>query len=297
MIVGAGRERRAAWLLLGPALAVYACFALLPILEAAGLSLFSWNQGQARPAWLGLGNYGEAFRDAVFWRAVMNNLLLAALSVAVQLPVALVLAAALAGPLRGRWLFRTAYFAPVVLPTVVIAIFWRFFLLDPEDGLANAALRLAGPRGADWLGDPGLAFAAVFSAVSWKYVGFHMVILLAGVLAIPGKLYEAARIDGAGVWGRFRHVTLPGVAPVLGVCALLAVIGSLKYFDLVYVMTRGGPDHATELGATWIYAVGVESRRVGYGCALAVLLLAVSLLAAALVMRARRGRQPIGGPA
>lgn len=297
MIVGAERERRAAWLFLAPALAVYVCFALLPILEAGGLSLFSWNQGQARPAWLGLGNYAEACSDGVFWRAVLNNLLLAALSVGGQLPIALILAAVLAGPLRGRWLFRTAYFAPMVLPTVVIAFFWRFFLLDPEDGLANAALRMAGSSGADWLGDPRLAFGAVFSAVSWKYIGFHMVILLAGVLAIPGELYEAAKIDGAGTWGRFRHVTLPGVAPVLGVTALLAVIGSLKYFDLVYVMTKGGPDHATELGATWIYAVGVDGRRVGYGCALAVVLLAVSLVAAALVLRLRKGTQPTGGPA
>jgi raffinose/stachyose/melibiose transport system permease protein len=297
VIVGSERGARAAWLFLAPALVVYAGFALLPILEAGGLSLCSWNQGQARPSWLGPGNYAEAFSDGVFWRAVLNNLLLAALSVAVQLPVALALAAMLAAPLRGRWLFRTVYFAPMVLPTVVIAFFWRYFLLDPEDGLANAALRLAGAGGADWLGDPRLAFGAVFSAVSWKHIGFHTIILLAGVLAIPGGLYEAATIDGAGAWGRFRHVTLPGVAPVLGVCALLAVIGSLKYFDLVYVMTRGGPDHATELGATWVYAVGVEARRVGYGCALAVVLLVVSLLAAALVMKIRRGAQPGGGPA
>jgi len=297
VIVGTRREARAAWLFLAPALAVYVGFALLPILAAAGLSLSSWNQGQARPAWLGLGNYSEAFADGVFWKAVLNNLLLAALSVAVQLPIALALAAALAGPLRGRWLFRTTYFAPMVLPTVVIAFFWRFFLLDPADGLANAALRAVGAGGADWLGDPKLAFGAVFSAVSWKYVGFHMVILLAGVLAIPAGLYEAAELDGAGAWGRFRHVTLPGVAPVLGVCALLAVIGSLKYFDLVYVMTKGGPDHATELGATWIYAVGVDGRRVGYGSALAIVLLVVSLLAAWVVMRLRRGVQPTGGAA
>jgi len=297
VIVGARREARAAWLFLAPALAVYICFALLPILEAAGLSLFSWNQGQARPAWLGLGNYAEAFADGIFWKAVLNNLLLAALSVVVQLPIALALAAMLAGPLRGRWLFRTAYFAPMVLPTVVIAFFWRYFLLDPADGLANATLRAVGASGADWLGDPRLAFGAVFSAVSWKYVGFHMVILLAGVLAIPKGLYEAAELDGAGAWGRFRHVTLPGVAPVLGVSALLAVIGSLKYFDLVYVMTAGGPDHATELGATWIYSVGVAQHRVGYSCALAVVLLAVSLIVAWLVMKFRRGAQPTGGAA
>lgn len=295
MIVGARRESRAAWLFLAPALAVYGLFALAPILAALGLSFTEWNEGQPRPAWLGAANHLEAFSDWVFWKAVLNNLLLAALSVAVQLPVALALAAMLAGPLRGRAIFRTAYFAPMVLPTVVIAFFWRYFLLDPADGLANATLRALGASGADWLGDPRLAFGAVFSAVSWKYIGFHMVILLAGVLAIPRGLYEAAELDGAGAWSRFRHVTLPGVAPVLGVSALLAVIGSLKYFDLVYVMTKGGPDHATELGATWIYAVGVDGRRVGYGSALAVLLLVVSLAVAWLVVKLRR--QPAGGAA
>ena len=285
----AGRGRPgAAWLFMSPALAVYGFFALLPVALALALGFCRWDGDQAGPALLGLGNYVEALTDGVFWRAVGNNLLLAGLSVVVQLPIALALAAALAGPVRGRWVFRTAYFAPMVLPTVVIAFFWRYFLLDPSDGLANGALRAVCLPGQNWLHQPGLAFAAVFSAISWRHVGFHTVILLAGVLSVPEERYEAAALDGAGVWGRFRHVTVPGVAPVLGLSALLAVVGSLRYFDLVYIITGGGPDHATELGATWIYAVGVDGRRAGYGCALAVLLLAVSLVAAALVFRARR---------
>ncbi len=283
----AGRSRRAAWLFLAPALAVYGVFALLPILEGLGLSFFSWGGGQAQPSWRGLGNYAEALADGIFWRAVVNNLLLAVSSVLVQLPIALALAALLAAPLRGRWIFRTAYFAPMVLPTVVIAFFWRYFL-DPDKGLVNEMLALFGVEGVGWLGHPHLAFPAVFAAISWRYVGFHLVILLAGVLAIPKERYEAAALDGAGVWGRFRHVTLPGVAPVLGISALLSVIGSLKYFDLVYIMTGGGPDNATELGATWIYKAGIEGQRTGYGCALAVLLLALSLAAAALVLQVRR---------
>jgi raffinose/stachyose/melibiose transport system permease protein len=170
----------------------------------------------------------------------------------------------------------------------VIAFFWRYFLLDPSDGLANAALGLFGSEGADWLHDPHLAFGAVFSAISWRYVGFHMVILIAGALAIPEELYDAARVDGAGAWRRFLHVTLPGMRGALAISALLAVIGSLKYFDLVYVMTGGGPDHATELGATWIYTTGIVGRRVGYGCALAVILLVISMGAAWAVLAGRR---------
>ena len=290
---GLRQRELSAWLFVAPALGVYCFFALLPVLAALGLSLFSFRAGA--PSFAGLGNYAEAFTDGVFWRAVGRNLALAVLSGTVQIPIALVLAVLLAGRVRGRSIFRTAYFAPMVLPTVVIAFFWRYFLLDPADGLANAALGLFGSEGANWLHDPHLAFGAVFSAISWRYVGFHMVILIAGALAIPEELYDAARVDGAGAWRRFLHVTLPGMRGALAISALLAVIGSLKYFDLVYVMTGGGPDHATELGATWIYTTGIVGRRVGYGCALAVILLVISMGAAWAVLAGRRRLMEDGG--
>jgi raffinose/stachyose/melibiose transport system permease protein len=288
-VTGVRRRRSAAaWAFIAPALAVYAFFALLPIVQSLGLSFSSWQGDQVGPEWGGAGNYAEALSDVVFWRAVGNNILLAVGSVAVQLPIALVLAALLAGRLRGRWIFRTAYFAPMVLPTVVIGLFWRNFLLDYDEGLVNAAAAWCGLGRGSWLGDGRLAMGAIFSAISWRYVGFHMVILLAGVLAVPRDLYEAAALDGAGAWGRFRHVTLPGVAPVLALSAMLSVVGSLKYFDLVYIMTRGGPDHATELGATYIYNIGIHGTRWSYGCTMAVVLLVLSLGGAALVLRVRR---------
>ena len=280
-----------AWLFVAPALGVFCVFALLPILGALGLSLFSFPSGAGGgtgPSFAGLANYAEAFTDGVFWLAVGRNLALAVLSVTLQIPVALVLAVLLAGRVRCRSIFRTAYFAPMVLPTVVIAFFWRYFLLDPTDGLANAFLGLFGSEGADWLHDPHLAFGAVFSAISWRHVGFHMVILLAGALAIPEELYDAASVDGAGAWGRFRHVTLPGMRGAIAISALLAVIGSLRYFDLVYIITGGGPDHATELGATWIYTTGIVGRRWGYGSALAVVLLVLSMAAGVAVLAWRR---------
>lgn len=279
-------SRSHAWLLVIPALCVFSVFALLPILQGLGLSVFSWRGGE--PHFAALENYAEAFTDGVFWRAILRNFELAVLSVALQIPVALLLAVLLAGRVRGRSIFRTAYFAPMVLPTVVIAFFWRYFLLDPEDGLANAVLGFFGSSGADWLHSPRLAFGAVFSAISWRYVGFHMVILLAGSLSVPEELYDAAKVDGAGAWARFRHVTLPGMRSAIAVSLLLAVLGSLRYFDLIYIITEGGPDHATELGATWIYTTGIVGRRWGYGCALAVLLLLVSMGAAWAVLAVRR---------
>jgi raffinose/stachyose/melibiose transport system permease protein len=280
------RGELAGWAFSAPALAVFALFAVVPAAGAVVFSLFSWGGSGAEFA--PLSNYAEAATDGVFWLAVARNFALATLSVAVQIPVALVLAVLLAGPVRGRAVFRTAYFAPVVLPTVVIAFFWRYFLLDPADGLANALLGAFGSDGAEWLHEPSLAFFSVFSAISWRYVGFHTVILLAGALAVPDELYDAARVDGAGAWARFVHVTIPCMRNALAVSALLAVVGSLRYFDLVYVMTLGGPDHATELAATWIYKAGITGRRWGYGAALAVIMLAISAGAGWGVLALRR---------
>ena len=280
-----------AWLFVAPALAVFSAFALLPILQALRLSFFRWGGARPEAAWRGLGNYAEAFGDGVFWRAVLHNLLLAAASIMVQIPLALFLAVLLAAPLRGRWIFHTAYFAPMVLPTAVIAIFWSY-ALDANGGLALPLARLLGASGEGLLGEARTAFATVFAVISWRYVGFHMVILLAGVLAVPGELYEAAALDGAGALARFRHVTLPGVRGALAVSALLSVVGSIKYFDLVYILTAGGPDHATELGATWIYTTGIaEGQRWGYGSALAVLLLALAMAAAVPALLARQRRE------
>ena len=269
------REALVPWAFVAPALAVFGAFAVLPMVAALFLGLFSWRGGEGA-AFAGLANYAEAMTDGVFWRAILRNVELAIASVAIQVPAALVLAVLLAGRVKGRAIFRTAYFAPVVLPTVVIAFFWRYFLLDPIDGLANAGLALFGSEGVAWLGDPSFAFVSVVSAISWRYIGFHMVILLAGALAVPEEQYDAARVDGAGAWARFRHVTLPGMRASIAVSVLLSVIGSLRYFDLIYIMTGGGPDHATELGATWIYSTGIAGRRYGYGSALAVMLLIVS---------------------
>jgi raffinose/stachyose/melibiose transport system permease protein len=284
------REALVPWAFVAPALVVFGTFAVLPMVAALFLGLFTWRGGEGA-VFAGLANYAEAFGDAVFWRAILRNIELAVVSVTIQIPVALALAVLLAGRVKGRAIFRTALFAPVVLPTVVIAFFWRLFLLDPVDGLAGAMFESIGLEGPAWLHEPSLAFASVVSAISWRHIGFHMVILLAGALAVPEELYDAARVDGAGAWARFRHVTLPGMRGAISVSVLLSVIGSLRYFDLIYIMTGGGPDHATELGATWIYSTGIAGQRWGYGSALAVMLLVVSGAVAwgVLILRRRMG--------
>jgi len=288
----AWRVRRGPWRYLLPAMAIYALFVILPIADAFRLSLYQWPSAVAAPVFSGAANFALLLRDEVFLSALWHNGLLLVLSLVVQLPVALGLAVLLSYPIRGRWLFRTVFFAPMVMPSVAIAVLWTYVYL-PEQGLLDAVIRLFDRGfGGNWLGGPGAAMWCVFVAICWRYVGFHMVLYMAGIAGIPEELYEAARIDGASEWQAFRHITAPMLRPVIAVSATLSVIGSLKYFDLVYMMAGGAPERSRELMATYIYRLAFENNlgRFGYGSAAAVVLFVIAFVAAALMMKAvRRG--------
>lgn len=267
-------------LFLFPACAVYAVFVLLPIGESLRLSLYHWSSPLAEPTFHGLANFADLLRDPIFWRALWHNALLVILSLAVQLPLACGLALLLQQPIRGRGLLRTALFAPMIMPTAAIAALW-LFLYQPGDGLLTQLIRLFRPDfDYGWLAVPTHALFWVFLTICWRHTGFHLVLFLAGVAAIPDDLYEAARIDGAGEWAQARHITLPLLKPVAAVAATLSVIGSLKYFDLVYLMLdRGVPEEHRELLATYVYRLAFSgfSGRYGYSSSVAVSLLVVAL--------------------
>lgn len=268
---------------LAPALAVYALFVLVPIADSFRLSLFHWRNPYAAPEFVGLANYRDLIRDPIFWSALGHNVLLLVLSVAVQLPVALFLAVLLHYPTRCRGLFRTAFFAPMIMPTVAIAVLWSYVYL-PEYGLLDQLVRLVDRQFAfGWLSHPRTAMLCVFLTICWRHTGFHLVLFMAGLAAIPDDLYEAARLDGASEWQVCRHVTVPLLAPVIRVSATLAVIGSLKYFDLVYMMAAGAPERSRELLATYIYRLAFAGGqgRYGYGSAVAVILFTVAIVIAA----------------
>jgi len=271
-----------------PGLALYAAFVLVPVVDTFRRSLFERPMRYAALRFVGLENFLALVRDPVFWAASGHNLLLVALSLLVQLPLALMLAVLLSHPTPFRGVFRTVLFAPMVMPTVAIAALWSC-LYTPGVGLVDRtiALFVEGFVG-DWLGSPRWAMVCVFVAICWRYVGFHMVIYLAGIAAIPDELYEAARLDGAGEWRLFRHVTLPLLRPVIGVSATLAVIGSLKYFDLAYLMAEGAGETGRELLATYVFRLGIQEGRDGYGSAVAVVLFVVAF-ASAVAMRRLRG--------
>lgn len=275
---GQRRLKIEAWALVGPAVLIYALFVLVPIAGAVIMSFADLRLSGG--GWtFTFGNYAEALGAPLFWRALGHNFLLLAASLLVQIPAALGLALFVAHLGRLRSLFRAGYFLPMMITSAAIGWVWAL-IFDPVSGPVNSLLESCGVGAEslpEWLGSQWLALPTVIFVISWRYIGFHMVILLAGLMSIPQELYEAARVDGAGAWECFRYVTLPQMSRPLKISAMLAVVGSMRYFDLVYIMTKGGPAGATELLATYMFSVGLEEGgRYSYGAALAVLLCVVS---------------------
>jgi raffinose/stachyose/melibiose transport system permease protein len=256
-------KRSAGALFVAPAAVVYLPLVLIPVVFSIGLSFFNWD-AISEIRWIGLGNYTEILGDSVVRRALTNNFLLVAMSLFVQLPIAMALAVGLSRSRRLMGLIRACIFVPYLLPTVVIALVWQqlFNQLDPAI-----------------LGSMTLSLPAVMVVICWRFIGFHMVLYLAGIAQIEPDLYAAAKLDGAGPWECFRQITLPLLKPVIRVSAVLAVVGSMKFFDIVYIMTRGGPVHATELMATYMYESAFGAARLGYGSALAVVLMLLAFAA------------------
>lgn len=264
--------------LLLPALLCFGAFVVYPIVHTCLLSFFSWSAVQQTRLAVGLRNYTDLLADPNFLVALRNNGLFIVLSLAVQVPLALLLAVGLGSTLRRHQVLRTVFFAPFVMPIVAVGLMWRL-IYEPNFGALNALLTAchAESLAKGWLGEAGLAIFAVIAVSCWRYVGFHMMILLAGLQAIPEEMYEAARLDGASGWQAFRNVTLPLLRKVLLVDALLIVVGSVRIFDLVKVMSDGGPGYASDVLATFMFRAAFTEDRMGYGAAIAVVMLLVTL--------------------
>jgi raffinose/stachyose/melibiose transport system permease protein len=267
-------------LFLVPALAVYLLFVLFPVVQAAHYSLYKWNGLQPLTDFIGLKNYATALNSSTFITAVSNNLLVIVLSLALQIPFSLSLAVLLNRRFRGRSIFRLIFFLPYVLSEAVTGVV--FSLLLQPGALVDSGLKGAGLGGLiqDWLGDPNFVMITLFIIVSWKYFGFHMILLLAGLQGIPAEIEEAALIDGAGRWQAFRYVSLPLLGPTLRVSVFLSMIGALQLFDMVWVMTAGGPLNASNTMAIAMFKAGFKNTQMGYGSALAVILFLFGLVVA-----------------
>jgi raffinose/stachyose/melibiose transport system permease protein len=291
--VPAGRPRsrpgKGGWaepaLFLAPALVLYAGFVIVPMVLAGYYSLYDWNGLGPLTKFVGLGNYVRALGDPVFRAAVGHNAVIVVLSLVVQLPLSIALAMLLHRRLRGRAVLRTVLFAPYVLSEVVSAVAWQLILqpAGPADSLLDA-LGLGGLTQL-WLADRTLVLYTLFVVLTWKYLGFGIILFLAGLQGVPIELLEAAKVDGASAWQRTRHVVLPLLGPTIRIWVFLSVIGALQLFDIVWIMTRGGPSNATMTMATFLVDRGFERSQFGYGSALAVLLFVVSFAFALLYQR------------
>lgn len=262
-------------LFLLPALALFCLILIAPIFLSAYYSFFDWN-GLTEKTFLGAGNYVELFtNDSIFFvRSLGNALLLALLSVVIQLPISLGFALLLARGRRGERAFLSVYFMPVLISTVVIGQLW-LKIYDPNWGILNAFLKNIGLEklAQIWLGDEKTALIAAFIPTLWQYVGYHMLLLYAGVKSVPMEYREAAMIDGAREGQVNRYIVLPYIKPILKVSVIFAVTGSLKSFDLIYVLTKGGPMHATEVPSTLMISMLFLRNRYGLGSAIAVFII------------------------
>jgi raffinose/stachyose/melibiose transport system permease protein len=277
------------WLTIGlfvlPAMVLYAVFVLLPVLQAMQYSLYKWNGLTPLTEFVGVQNYATAFGNKAFITSVGNNVLIVVLSLCIQIPFSLGLAVLLNRRFRGRGMFRLLFFLPYVLSEAVTGIVFTL-MLQPHS-VVDSTLANVGFGGLiqDWLGDSTLVMITLFVIISWKYFGFHMIIMLAGLQGIPRELEEAAYIDGADRRTAFRYITLPLLGPTIRVSIFLSIIGALQLFDIVWVMTAGGPVNASSTMAIAMFKAGFRSHQFGYGSAVAVILFLACLVVALLYQR------------
>jgi raffinose/stachyose/melibiose transport system permease protein len=281
-------------LLIGPALALFVLFVLVPIVIAAQYSLYNWSGYGALSDFIGLGNYRAALDDPVFRGAILHNLIFAGLTLVIQGPLTLGLAFLLNRKLRGQRALRLVTFAPYVLSEATTAVIW-YMMLQPT-GVVNSFLKDIGlgSLGQPWLANVHIILYVLFVVITWKYIGFGIILFLAGLQGIPEELKEAAALDGATAAQSVRHVTIPLLGPTIRIWIFLGVIGSLQLFDLVWIMTEGGPANFSTTMITYLIYNGFDSSEFGYGSAVAVLLFIICFAFALVYQRFALRRDTAG---
>jgi raffinose/stachyose/melibiose transport system permease protein len=278
-----GRKWLEIALFAGPALIVFVGFVILPVVLAAVYSFFNWNGLGPLERFIGFDNYARALSDPLFLKSVGNNFTIVGLSLLIQGPLAIIVALLLNRRMRGRTIIRAAIFVPYVLAEVIAGLSWKL-LLSPRGGV-NAFLESIGlgDLAQPWLAQPDTALWVMFGILTWKYLGFAILLMLAGLQGVPEELSEAAAIDGASWWKIQWHITIPLLGPTIRIWAFLSIIGSIQLFDMVWVTTKGGPVGATSTMATYMIQYGQGNP--GYGSAVAVILFLISLVIAVLYQR------------
>lgn len=277
-MTAASRARMFIMLGLLPALLIYTVFVIIPVIWSSYYGLFSWK-GMGAMKFIGLQNYREVVSDPIFWSSFRNNLYIVAYSVFGQVPIALLLALLL---VRNRWFekfIRASVFMPMVLSSVVIGLVWGY-IYHPQIGILNYLLDSLGLSSwkLGWLSDPKIAMLSIGPPIIWSNIGPYLILFIAALQNIPSEVNDAAKLDGAVGWEKLSRITLPMIWGMIKVAVILCISGSLKAFDLIFVMTHGGPAHSTELLATYMYNNTFNIFRYGYGSAVSTSIVILSLI-------------------
>lgn len=274
----------AALLFLSPTLVVFSVFVVFPVLFSFYLSFHEWNMFSTERAYVGLDNYARMLRDPEFWAVFRHTAVYTFGTVPLNMALALAVAFALNGKLAGKKWVRAACFTPVIISSVAAAVIWRW-VFDPNLGLLNHVLQAIGLPAVNWMNDPTAAMAALIIVGVWKTFGVNMVLFAAGLSGIPDTYYEAAEIDGAGGWSKFWNITVPLLSPTTLFILVLSVISSFQVFDLVYVLTYGGPLGSTKVLVFYLYEHAFRFFNMGYASAVAYGLFAVLFILTLLQVR------------
>lgn len=284
------KDKKAIFVFMFPAFSIFLCIIVLPIFFSGYYSLLEWGS-VGKSTFIGLNNYvqlivnnSDGFRESVW-----NSVIMALMSVFIQLPIALIIALILSSGIKGEGFFRSTYFIPVIVSTVVIGQLWMK-IYNPQYGLLNAFFEnigLSSLKG-EWIGNVETALMAVFIPLVWQYIGYHMLLMYAAIKSISHDIIEAATIDGASPIQKATLIIIPLIKPILEVCVVFAVIGSLKTFDLIYVLTGGGPMHATEVPSTLMFNTIVHRNMYGYGSSIAIFIIAECLVMTVLIQKVFR---------
>ncbi len=271
-----------------PGLIIYLVFMIYPLLNTIYLSFTNWTGVAPTKDWVGLSNYARMFGEGVVLKAFFNNVIWVIIGTILPVVIGLFLALILWSGARGSLLFRTLFFLPFILPLVVVGIVWQW-IYHPLFGPINKVLDSVGldhlSRG--WLGDPNTALYAVLVSAIWGTFGFVVVVLLAALQNVDVSTVEAAMLDGANWFQRARHIIIPQIGPQLTMVTAITLIGGFAVFDLIFVMTGGGPGHASEVLATYTYKAAFVQNQAGYGSALAILITVLSFVSAVAFVRLR----------
>jgi raffinose/stachyose/melibiose transport system permease protein len=262
---------------LPPALVLFTMFVILPVGEASFYSFFNWNGYGSPQKWINLENFVRVLNDPIFGHSLFNNLLVILVSLCIQIPLALWMALLISDRARSSVIFRAIFFVPYILAEVVAGLIWRY-MYDGDYGVVAVFYHWFGQEAPHVLGRPGLATAALLVVVVWKYFGFHMALFIAGRQNVSSDVIESARIDGGSRWQITRHIVLPMMRPTIILSVFFSILGSLQLFDLVFVLTGGGPLNTSQSAVSYLYTFGIQRMRVGFGSAVGVILFIICVL-------------------